>query len=53
MMLTPRKEAILATVVRNYIRTGEPVGSKSLCEELGGVSSATIRNEMSELDGLG
>ena len=53
MTLTPRKEAILATVVRNYIRNGEPVGSKSLCEELGGVSSATIRNEMNELDGLG
>ena len=53
MTLSPRKEAILATVVRNYIRSGEPVGSKSLCDELGGVSSATIRNEMSELDGLG
>lgn len=53
MALSTRKESILATIVRNYIRTGEPMGSKSLCEELGGVSSATIRNEMSELDALG
>lgn len=53
MTLSTRKENILATIVRNYIRTGEPMGSKSLCEELGGVSSATIRNEMSELDALG
>lgn len=53
MALTARKESILSSIVRNYIRTGEPMGSKSLCEELGGVSSATIRNEMSELDTLG
>ncbi len=53
MELSPRKENILATIVRTYIKTGDPVGSKTLCESLGSVSSATIRNEMSELAELG
>ena len=53
MELSDRKKKILATVVRSYILTGEPVGSKALCEILGGVSSATIRNDMSELAELG
>ncbi|MBE6817761.1 MAG: heat-inducible transcription repressor HrcA [Ruminococcaceae bacterium] len=52
MKLSARKEKILATVVEHYIPTGEPVGSKALSEELG-YSSATIRNEMSELCELG
>lgn len=54
MDLSERKRKILAAVVELYIRTGEPVGSKALCElpELS-VSSATIRNEMSELAELG
>lgn len=50
-MLSERKQKILAAVVEQYIRTGEPVGSKGLMGELDfSVSSATIRNEMSELD---
>lgn len=53
MELSRRKEDILATIIRSYIRSGEPVGSKALCEELRSVSSATIRNEMSELCELG
>lgn len=53
MELSTRKENILASIVRSYIRTGDPVGSKALCEELGSVSSATIRNEMSELSEMG
>ena len=52
MELSPRKEKILAAVVESYIKTGEPVGSKSLMASLS-VSSATIRNEMAELAALG
>ena len=52
MKLSARKEKILANVVEHYIPTGEPVGSKALSEKLG-YSSATIRNEMSELCELG
>ena len=52
MKLSHRKENILAHVVEYYIPTGEPVGSKALSEELG-YSSATIRNERSELCELG
>ena len=49
MELSERKKQILATIVRTYVQTGEPVGSKALCDSLGGISSATIRNEMSYL----
>lgn len=54
MLLSIRKQKILAKVVETYIETGEPVGSKSLCEALDfHVSSATVRNEMSELSEMG
>lgn len=47
MELDFRKCRILATIVEEYIRTGEPIGSKVLAEMLGNcVSSATIRNDM-------
>ena len=39
-------------MVENYIKTARPVGSKALCEKLN-CSSATIRNEMATLEGLG
>jgi len=52
MELSPRKEKILGLVVESYIKTGEPVGSKSIMATLS-VSSATIRNEMAELSALG
>lgn len=52
MELTKRKQNILASIVDGYIRTGEPVGSKSIAEKAG-VSSATVRNEMAELTELG
>ena len=42
MELTKRKQNILASIVDGYIRTGEPVGSKSIAEKAG-VSSATVR----------
>ncbi|MBQ7548280.1 MAG: heat-inducible transcription repressor HrcA [Clostridia bacterium] len=54
MELSPRKQKILAAVVEQYIKTGEPVGSKFLQSALDiSVSSATIRNEMAELAGMG
>ena len=52
MELSERKCKILAAIVDAYVRTGEPVGSKTLVLDLG-VSSATIRNEMAELVELG
>lgn len=54
MELAKRKELILAAIVQEYIRTGEPIGSKMLMNSLPiSVSSATIRNEMSELAEMG
>lgn len=54
MELSARKKLILKTVISDYIRTAEPVGSKALASrpELR-FSSATIRNEMSELEEMG
>ncbi len=53
-MMDKRQEKILKTVVYRYITTGIPVGSKSLAETLSlGVSAATIRNELSKLEGMG
>ncbi|HAN21917.1 MAG: heat-inducible transcription repressor HrcA [Clostridiales bacterium GWF2_36_10] len=54
MELSDRKKAILKSIVDNYIATGDPVGSKYLSESSSfNLSSATIRNEMSELEDLG
>ena len=52
MELSERKKKILTAVVESYIATAEPVGSKALAQVIG-CSSATIRNEMSELTGMG
>ncbi len=50
MELAERKQKILSAVVENFIRTGEPVGSKTLLDETDmGVSSATVRNDMADL----
>ena len=52
--LTPRKQQILATIIELYVTTGEPVGSKAICTRMGNsVSSATIRNDMSDLVEIG
>ncbi len=52
--LSPRKMRILKAIVDAHIDRGEPVGSKYLSEEVGiSCSSATIRNEMAELEALG
>jgi heat-inducible transcriptional repressor len=54
MELTDRKRQILKVVIEDYIRTAEPVGSKTIASEMGGsVSSATIRNELADLVELG
>lgn len=54
MELAERKKLILSAIVKRYISTGEPVGSKLVASETGmGLSSATIRNEMSELAEMG
>ena len=52
MELSERKKAILRSVVDAYIASGEPVGSKYLATDFN-VSSATIRNEMSDLESMG
>lgn len=54
MELAPRKQKILAAIVKSYISTGEPVGSKALLDmtEMA-VSSATVRNEMADLEKQG
>src|ERR1700737_1341410 len=52
--LDKRKAFILQTVVYEYINTAEPVGSNTLTLKYNlGVSSATIRNEMAELEAAG
>ncbi len=53
-MISERRTAILNLIVEHYIKTGEPIGSKTLCLLLPySVSSATIRNEMAYLTELG
>jgi len=54
MNLSNRKKEILRTVVEQYVKAAEPVGSKVVAEALGSrVSSATVRSEMAELESLG
>ncbi|MDW7729191.1 MAG: heat-inducible transcriptional repressor HrcA [Bacillota bacterium] len=49
-----RKQQILRAVVINYIKTAEPVGSRTVARSYRiGLSSATIRNEMADLEELG
>mgnify|MGYP003084556799 FL=1 len=49
-----RKAIILKAIIKNYMETGEPVGSRTISKlpELN-LSSATIRNEMSDLEEMG
>jgi heat-inducible transcriptional repressor len=52
--LGERKAAVLRAVVEEYVRTGEPVGSETVSDHSDlGVSSATIRNELSALEEMG
>ena len=53
-MLDERKCRILQAIVDDYILTAMPVGSRTLSRKyIAGISSATIRNEMSDLEELG
>lgn len=53
-VLTDRKKKILKAIIKTYMETGEPVGSRTISKDGDlNVSSATIRNEMSDLTDLG
>jgi len=54
MKLSARKLRILQAIIDDYIRSAEPVGSRTLAKKYElGISSATIRNEMSDLEEMG
>ncbi len=55
MQMDERKTRILMAIIDDYIMTAMPVGSRTISKrhEIGGLSSATIRNEMSDLEELG
>ena len=54
MELDERKLKILQAIIRNYLETGEPVGSRTISKYTDlNLSSATIRNEMADLEELG
>ena len=54
MELDARKKKILQAVIKNYLETGEPVGSRTISKYTDlNLSSATIRNEMADLEELG
>lgn len=54
MQLDERKTKILQAIIRNYLETGEPVGSRTISKYTDlNLSSATIRNEMADLEELG
>ncbi len=53
-MLDERKMKVLHAIIRSYIDSAEPIGSRTISKNFElGVSSATIRNEMSDLEDLG
>ncbi len=54
MELSERKRMILQVIVEDYIRTAEPVGSRNIAKNHDlGLSAATIRNEMADLEDMG
>ncbi len=54
MELDERKRKILKAIISNYLETGEPVGSRTISKYTDlNLSSATIRNEMADLEELG
>ena len=54
MDMSERKLQILQAIIMNYLETAEPVGSRTISRRFPmGISSATIRNEMSDLEELG
>ncbi|MDP4089026.1 MAG: heat-inducible transcriptional repressor HrcA [Bacillota bacterium] len=54
MEIDDRKIKILEAIINDYINTGEPIGSRTIARKYElGVSSATIRNEMADLEDMG
>ncbi|MDO4621061.1 MAG: heat-inducible transcriptional repressor HrcA [Lachnospiraceae bacterium] len=54
MELDERKQTILNAIIQTYLKTGEPVGSRTISKYTDlNLSSATIRNEMSDLEEMG
>jgi len=54
MELSDRKKVILQSIIEEYIENAEPVGSRTISKRVDlGLSSATIRNEMADLEELG
>ncbi len=54
MLLNDRKVKILEAIIKDYIETAEPIGSRTIAKKYDlGISSATIRNEMSDLEDMG
>lgn len=54
MKMDNRKWTILQAIIKTYLETGEPVGSRTISKYPGlNLSSATIRNEMSDLEDMG
>ncbi len=54
MEMDERKAIILQAIIRNYLETGEPVGSRTISKYTDlNLSSATIRNEMADLEEMG
>ncbi len=52
--LSDRQHMILRAIIQNYLETGEPVGSRTLSKSMEPkLSSATIRNEMADLEDMG
>ena len=53
-MLSEREERILDAVIRTYVETAEPAGSRTVARRFGlGVSAATVRNAMADLEEKG
>lgn len=54
MTLDERKKLILESIIRDYVETAEPVGSRAMVKKHGlKISAATVRNEMSDLEEMG
>lgn len=54
MELTERKLRILQAIISDYVKTAEPVGSRTISKKYDlGISPATIRNEMADLEEMG
>ncbi|WP_416175934.1 heat-inducible transcriptional repressor HrcA [Clostridium sp.] len=54
MEMDERKIRILQAIIHDYIKTAEPVGSRTIARKYDmGISSATIRNEMADLEDMG